>query len=258
MAAAPDERRFPHELYVTSPTGEELQFVFMRPTPEELCPPLPFFIEGPTPSLENFGLAPRMLTEFDLPPFPPPGAAAAPSSSSQPRVPASTAAELLERIERALTSGEPLPDLTQLQAGDWRAMFESPPAGRPPVAAASAAQLQRLASEGGSETLADLLLVHTLLRLLQAGPQQQQGSEPAALPPALAGLLTELLRVGSLRHRRPAEFDATVLDPLRAQRPLGRAAAVHASLFYVATRQAQAHERELADEEALECGGVVV
>jgi hypothetical protein len=31
-----------------------------------------------------------------------------------------------------------------------------------------------------------------------------------------------------------------VLEPLRSQPPLGRAAAVHASLFYVAARQAQA------------------
>ena len=74
--------RYPEELYVTSPTGEELQFVFLRPSAEELCPTLPFFIEGVTPSLETFGLAPRLLSEFDLPPFEPPLAAQATPSSA--------------------------------------------------------------------------------------------------------------------------------------------------------------------------------
>jgi hypothetical protein len=52
------------------------------------------------------------------------------------------------------------------------------------------------------------------------------------------------LRAGSLRRCAPADFDVQVLQHLRSHRPLGRAAAVQASCFYVAARQAKAHERE--------------
>ena len=77
---------------------------------------------------------------------------------------------------------------------------------------------------------------HALPRLL-CSPTPQDGGEPAALLPPLAELLAALLRAGSLLRSAPADFDVGVLDALRAQRPLARAAAMHASHLYVAARQ---------------------
>ena len=243
------------ELYLTSSTGEELQFCFMRPSAEELCPELPFMIAGLPITLDSFGVSARLLSVDDLPPLPPiPDDA--PPSTTHPAMSASTAAEALER---ALTSGEPLVSLGEIPAGDWRDLFQLPRV-EAALAAASAMQLQQLAVAAANETLADLLLHHTFPRLLgqaaasqphqpphqppQPQPQEARGHEPAALPPETAELLTALLRAGSLRRCAPADFDVQVLQHLRSHRPLGRAAAMQASCFYVAARQAEAHERE--------------
>ena len=209
------------ELYLTSSTGEELQFCYMRPSAEELCPELPFMIAGPPITLDSFGVPTRLLSMDDLPPLLL-ASDDAPSPSTRPVMPVSAAAEALER---ALTSSEPLLGLGELQAGDWRDLFQSPRA-ESALAAASPTQLQRLASEGGSETLADLLLHHTLPRLLgrsaasqpqqphqppQPQEQEVEGHEPTALPREMAELLTALLRAGSLRRCAPTDFDASVL-----------------------------------------------
>ena len=210
------------ELYLQGSMGEELQFCFMRPSAEDLCPELPFMIAGPPITLDSFGVPARLLSVDDLPPLPP-IADDAPSSPNRPVMSVSAAAEALER---ALTSGEPLASLGEPQVGEWHDLFLSPRV-ESALAAARPTQLQRLAVEGGSETLADLLLHHTLPRLLgraaasqphQPPPQppqpQAESHEPAVLPPEIAELLTVLLRVGSLRRRAPTDFDAAVLHSL--------------------------------------------
>mmetsp|Transcript_55594 Transcript_55594/g.133176 ORF Transcript_55594/g.133176 Transcript_55594/m.133176 type:complete len:267 (+) Transcript_55594:1102-1902(+) len=246
------------ELYLTSSTGEELQFCLMRPSADELCPELPLVIAGPPITLDSFGLSARLLSVDGHPPLQP-ISDDAPPSSTRPAMSASAAAEALER---ALASGEPLVSLGELPAGDWRDLFQSPRV-ESALAAASATQLQELAVAGGNETLADLLLHHTLPRLLSRTrasqphqpphqpphqlpqpPQEASGHEPAALPPEMAELLTALLCAGSLRRCAPADFDTSVLRHLRSHRPLGKAATMQASCFYVAARQAEAHERE--------------
>ena len=209
------------ELYLTSSTGEELQFCFMRPSAEELCPELPFMIAGLPITLDSFGVSARLLSVDDFPPLPP-ISDDAPPSSTRPAMSASAAAEALER---ALTSGEPLVSLGELPAGDWRDLFQLPRV-ESALAAASAMQLQQLAVAAGNETLADLLLHHTLPRLLGRAvasqphqppqPQEARGHEPAALPPEMAELLTALLHAGSLRRCAPADFDASVLRCLCA------------------------------------------
>ena len=213
------------ELYLTSSTGEELQFCFMRPSAEELSPELPFMIAGLPITLDSFGVSARLLSVDDLPPLPP-VSNDAPTSSTFPAMSASAAAEALER---ALTSGEPLVSLGELPAGDWRDLFQLPRV-ESALAAASAMQLQQLAVAAGNETLADLLLHHTLPHLLGRAvasqphqpphqppqPQEARGHEPAALPPEMAELLTALLHAGSLRRCAPADFDASVLRCLCA------------------------------------------
>ena len=69
------------ELYLTSSTGEELQFCFMRPSAEELCPELPFMIAGVPITLDSFGVSARLLSVDDLPPLPPISDDAPPSST---------------------------------------------------------------------------------------------------------------------------------------------------------------------------------
>ena len=269
-------------LYLTSPDGEELQFCFMRPTAEELCPELPFMIEAPRLSLENFGLPSRLIGHEDvlLPQTAASAAAtaAAAAAAAAPVEPGDAhaapagASELVHRAETALARDEPLPaELSQLLAEDWRALFRDRASGDEPFfGAASAAQLKRLAQESGSEALADLLLWHALPRFLLAVPQQQpplqqQGDalpppqEPAALPAELAELLTVLLQAGSRLRSAPPDFDADVLETLRIHRPFGRAAAMHASFAYVAARQAQAQarrERAQAQHEESGAGGI--
>ena len=248
-------------LYVALPNEGLLQMCIMRPTPEDICPPLPFLVPPPAaPSLGAAGLASSVMAAADVI-----GWSDAPSSLPSSRMPrradsassrlsSSERLELLRTAEQmALNESWPLAvDFVRLTSEDWSAAFAARrPAegsGAEPFQQLGAPALRRVALAAGSEALCDLLLQHALPRLLH--PQEATGSqrlrpsegagaidEDVPLPAPLSALLLVLLHGGSHLRQSATDFDARVVHPLRClSAPLGARAAAQAALTFAATR----------------------
>ena len=106
-------------LYVETPRGEVLQMCFMRPTPEQLCPQLPFLIEAPELSAAACGIEPTPIAAEDAVPVSAPA-----KQSHAPQA----VDDLFGRLGRALIRGdESLPDVSGIALSDWeRALSDKP------------------------------------------------------------------------------------------------------------------------------------
>ena len=179
-------------LYVELPGDVVLQMCVMRPEPDDVCPPLPFFAPPPPhPScLASAGLRPHVLSPADvlgagafsasaaLPTDGDDGNAAAidhPGTSDGCAFSAAERSAVLLAAEEAAVRGcRPSAELSRLRADDWLAAEHTSGS---LFAALDASQLRLLAEAARSQALCDLLLRRALPRLLSSSNDDKAEEE---------------------------------------------------------------------------------
>lgn len=230
-------------LYVDVGDEGTLQMCVMRPSARETCPELPLLVTTPD--------VPSLAAERGL------GAGAVSGFEALEQVDAPDDAPLaLRAVEQALMLHQPLPcNLDHVQDVDWTAAFASRAEGQP-FQSLGANALHALALAAQSDALCDLLLRHSLPRLLQeqqttrggldtCGDSNRDGREGrmgealgsddasgALLPPMLSSLLLLLLRRGTALSLPIAEFERQVVGPLHSLGGMGPCAANQAALVF--------------------------
>jgi len=225
MASASQQLDSIRKLFDETPDGM-LHMCFLRPTPAQVCPELPFLVEGSATlaPLRPTVLRPDAVLRLDAGGGELAHECADAAAEAAPAHP--TERQILALVEVALLSGSPLPpSLAEQSDAEWVNAFSVPPSSR--LSALQAHHVQRLVEDIPRTALADLLTQHVLPRLLaEADPR-----EPT-LPPGLSDLIAQLLRRGSYLQLPADEFKQQVLEGFIAHGALRQQAAEHARRLY--------------------------
>jgi hypothetical protein len=239
-------------LFVELPKEGVLQMCVMRPTPTEVCPPLPLLVPFPEPQeLAATLFPPRLFADDALHEKEMQREPATTCSNIQPNPDGGVA--IIRATEQALRQQRELPEaLRNLDVSDWQAYFASAAGDRavdtaPPFSSLNPKQLESLIHAAQSEELCDLLLARTFPFWLRSASEshaaatseelEQIDSATLPLPSPLTGIILLLIRHGRSLRLSVTEFEQQVVQPLYSLPVLGERAAAQASLIYAANVQ---------------------